>query len=35
MSLLAPFKGYYPGYSRAIAEQRNRLTWSVLKAHTA
>lgn len=34
MSLLAPFKGYYPGYSRAIAEQRNRLTWSVLKAHT-
>lgn len=34
MSLLAPFKGYYPGYSRAIAEHRNRLTWSVLKAHT-
>ncbi|HKO09457.1 MAG TPA: GMC family oxidoreductase, partial [Alphaproteobacteria bacterium] len=34
MSLLAPFKGYFPGYSRAIAEQRNRLTWSVLKAHT-
>jgi choline dehydrogenase len=34
MSLLAPFKGYYPGYSRAIAEERNRLTWSILKAHT-
>ncbi|HTW72402.1 MAG TPA: GMC oxidoreductase [Acetobacteraceae bacterium] len=34
MSLLAPFKGYFPGYSRAVAEQRNRLTWSVLKAHT-
>jgi choline dehydrogenase-like flavoprotein len=34
MSLLAPFKGYFPGYSRLIAEQRNRLTWSVLKAHT-
>jgi choline dehydrogenase len=34
MSLLAPFRGYYPGYSRAIAEHRNRLTWSVLKAHT-
>ncbi len=34
MSLLAPFKGYYPGYSRAVAEQRNRLTWCVLKAHT-
>ena len=34
MSLLAPFRGYFPGYSRAVAEQRNRLTWSVLKAHT-
>jgi choline dehydrogenase len=34
MSVLAPFTGYYPGYSRAIAEQRNRLTWSILKAHT-
>jgi choline dehydrogenase len=34
MSLLAPFKGYFPGYSKAIAEQRNRLTWSILKAHT-
>jgi len=34
MSLLAPFKGYHPGYSLAIAEQRNRLTWSILKAHT-
>ena len=34
MSLLAPFKGYFPGYSRAIAEERNRLTWSILKAHT-
>ena len=34
MSLLAPFKGYFPGYSAAIAEQRNRLTWSILKAHT-
>jgi len=34
MSLMAPFKGYFPGYSRAIAEERNRLTWSVLKAHT-
>jgi choline dehydrogenase len=34
MSLLAPFKGYFPGYSRAVAEQRNRLTWSILKAHT-
>jgi len=34
MSLLGPFQGYYPGYSRAVAEQRNRLTWSILKAHT-
>ena len=34
MSLLAPFQGYFPGYSAAIAEQRNRLTWSILKAHT-
>jgi choline dehydrogenase-like flavoprotein len=34
MSLLAPFTGYYPGYSRAIAEQRNHLTWAILKAHT-
>jgi choline dehydrogenase-like flavoprotein len=34
MSLLAPFKGYFPGYSRLIAEERNRLTWSILKAHT-
>jgi choline dehydrogenase len=34
MSLLAPFKGYFPGYSRVIAEERNRLTWAILKAHT-
>jgi len=34
MSLLAPFTGYYPGYSRVIAEQRNHLTWAILKAHT-
>jgi len=34
MALLAPFKGYFPGYSRLIAEQRNRLTWAILKAHT-
>jgi len=34
MSLLAPFNGYYPGYSRDIAEHRNRLTWAILKAHT-
>lgn len=34
MAMLAPFKGYFPGYSRLIAEERNRLTWSILKAHT-
>jgi len=34
MALLAPFKGYFPGYSRAIAEQHNYLTWAILKAHT-
>jgi choline dehydrogenase-like flavoprotein len=34
MSLLAPFRGYFPGYSREIAMHRNRLTWSILKAHT-
>jgi choline dehydrogenase-like flavoprotein len=34
MSLLAPFTGYFPGYSRAVAEHRNHLTWAILKAHT-
>jgi choline dehydrogenase len=34
MAMLAPFKGYFPGYSRVIAEERNRLTWAILKAHT-
>jgi choline dehydrogenase len=34
MAMLASFKGYFPGYSRLIAEERNRLTWSILKAHT-
>ena len=28
------FKGYYPGYSGAIAQHRDRFTWAVLKAHT-
>jgi choline dehydrogenase len=35
MSLLAPFRGYYPEYSREFAEHLNYLTWVVLKAHTA
>jgi choline dehydrogenase len=34
MSLLASFSGYYPSYSRTIAEKLNYLTWVVLKAHT-
>ena len=34
MALLAPFSGYYPGYSRQFAEKLNYLTWVVLKAHS-
>jgi choline dehydrogenase-like flavoprotein len=34
MALLANFHGYFPGYSRVIAERHNYLTWSILKAHT-
>ncbi len=34
MALLADFKGYFPGYSRIIAEHHDYLTWAVLKAHT-
>jgi choline dehydrogenase-like flavoprotein len=33
MCLLARFSGYAPGYSRAFAQERNYLTWVVLKAH--
>jgi choline dehydrogenase-like flavoprotein len=35
MALLAPFRGYYPGYSSQIPGRLNYLTWVVLKAHTA
>ena len=34
MALLARFGGYFPGYSRLIAESRRYLTWAILKAHT-
>lgn len=34
MGLLAPFRGYYPGYSAEIATGHNYLTWAVLKART-
>jgi choline dehydrogenase len=35
MSLLAPFRGYFPRYSSAFTDHLNYLTWVVLKAHTA
>jgi choline dehydrogenase-like flavoprotein len=35
MALIARFAGYYPGYSQAIAEHPDCLSWIVLKAHTA
>jgi choline dehydrogenase-like flavoprotein len=35
MSLLAPFRGYFPKYSSLFADHLNYLTWVVLKAHTA
>jgi choline dehydrogenase-like flavoprotein len=34
MALLTDFQGYYPTYSRRLAEKLNYLTWVVLKAHT-
>ncbi len=34
MALLADFGGYFPGYSRLIAEHHDYLTWTILKAHT-
>jgi choline dehydrogenase-like flavoprotein len=33
MSLLAPFRGYFPGYSKELTDRLNYLTWVVLKAH--
>jgi choline dehydrogenase-like flavoprotein len=32
--LLARFEGYYPGYSKVIADRFDYLTWAILKAHT-
>ena len=34
MSLLAPFRGYFPKYSSLFTDHLNYLTWVVLKAHT-
>lgn len=35
MALLGSFQGYYPGYSRALREQKDVLSWAILKARTA
>jgi choline dehydrogenase len=35
MALLGRFEGYFPGYSRLIADHTDYLTWTILKAHTA
>ena len=32
--LLGSFKGYFPGYSRCIAQEEDLFTWTILKAHT-
>ena len=32
--LLGHFRGYFPGYSRAIAEGEDYFSWAILKAHT-
>jgi choline dehydrogenase-like flavoprotein len=34
MSMLAPFRGYYPNYSGEFVRNLNCLTWVVLKGHT-
>jgi choline dehydrogenase-like flavoprotein len=34
MSLLARFEGYFPGYSKLVAEHGSYLSWVILKAHT-
>ncbi|MCA1707014.1 MAG: GMC family oxidoreductase N-terminal domain-containing protein, partial [Actinobacteria bacterium] len=33
--LPADFRGYEPGYSQKLELNRNRFTWTILKAHTA
>ena len=34
MALLGKFQGYFPGYSRAMAERLNYLSWTIVKGHT-
>lgn len=35
MALLGAFQGYYPRYSDALREQKDVLSWAILKARTA
>lgn len=35
MALLGAFQGYYPGYSKALRERKDVLSWAILKARTA
>ena len=34
LAVLGRFEGYFPGYSKLFADNRNYLTWAILKAHT-
>jgi len=34
VAFLGLFRGYFPGYSKLFADNKNYLTWVVLKAHT-
>ncbi len=33
-AMLTRFEGYYPGYSKMVADSRDYLTWAVLKGYT-
>ncbi|HET9638424.1 MAG TPA: GMC family oxidoreductase [Allosphingosinicella sp.] len=35
MALLGAFQGYYQGYSKALRERKDVLSWAILKARTA
>jgi choline dehydrogenase-like flavoprotein len=34
LGMVGKFKGYFPGYSKLLAEHQNYLSWIILKAHT-
>lgn len=34
LGMLGKFQGYFPTYSRSLADHLNYLTWTILKAHT-